>query len=397
VRRIAAVTLTIIVAACQLFRLPALIDVVRNEAPLTGSLQYPPAHVVFAPLTLLADHLNGGNRAELIGFFAWTLLVYAAARLMGPRLSRWREVYAAAALAAGLAAFSAWLVYAPRSIPRFDAGGPDALVFDTHTHSAASRDGRPGFNVAANAAWHQRAGFHAAFLTDHNVYGAAPQWRLERDSSAVRMLDGEELSLRGLHLIVLGNTSRISNAPWNDHWDSTLALIGMLARSPDRPYLIASLPEYYRYHWGEDISRLVAAGVEGFEIWTTSPKGMEIPDSARREVVERAVLQGNRLFGATDMHGIGHTATVWNVIVLPGWQAMTDSAITASLIGAFRSGTGHHTVIARRRYLPHSKAGSLLAIPLGILTVLRTASIPHALSLIAWIWIVSLLMNRPRH
>lgn len=384
-RRTVAVTLIAIVVACQVFDLSPLVDVVRNQPPDAGVLRYPLAHVLFAPLSLPADLLNGGSRAELIGFFGWALVGYALARLASRRVSRWRETLYATVFLLSLAAFSAWLVYLPRAIPRFDAGHPDALVFDVHSHSSASRDGRPGFSAAANAAWHGRAGFHAAFLTDHNAFGAAREWRAEREAGAVRLLDGEELSLRGLHLIVLGNREAISNAPWNDSWDSTLMLVRRLAASADRPYLIASLPEYWKHQWGTNIARMVEAGVEGFEIWTTSPKGMEIPDSSRREVAARAVVEGRGLFGATDMHGIGHTAAVWNVASLPGWRSLSDSALTAALIQSFRGESPRHAVVALRRHLPDSKAGSLFAIPLGLLTSLRAASAAHALSLIGWL------------
>lgn len=402
-----ALILTAVVMLGQLLKLPALVDVISATTPEQVVLRYPVAHVVFAPLALPADWLNGGNRAELLGFFVWALLLYAVARALSPRRSRWRETLFATAMVLALVAFSLWLVYLPRSIPRLVAASDSTLIFDIHTHSSASRDGRPGFGVAANARWHARAGFHAAFLTDHNVYGDAVQWRRERDSAAVRLLDGEELSLRGLHVIVLGNTGRINNEPWNDTWEGTLALLSAIGSGPPatgcrlpaagcRPYLIASLPEYYRYHWGPDIGRIVEAGIEGFEIWTTSPKGMEIPDSARQDVIERARLERLGLFGATDMHGIGHTATVWNIVSLPGWRGVDDGALTSHLLAAFRDGDSSHRVIAMRRWMPESKAGSLFAVPLGLLTALRTASRAHAAALLLWIWVPALWMTRRR-
>lgn len=401
-QRRTALGLTAAVVLAQLLRLPALVVVEAGTSPESLSLSYPVAHIVFAPLTLLADWLNGGSRAELAGFFGWAIIAWIAARavLRGP-VSRYREALYAAAFVLSLVAFSLWLVYLPRSIPRLVAQSDRMLIFDIHSHTSESRDGRAGFGIAANARWHERAGFHAAFITDHNVFGAVNQWRLERDASSIRLLNGEELSLRGLHVIVLGNHERINNEPWNDAWDSTLQLLRAIAGRSEHqavvgtPYLIASLPEYYRHHWGPDIGRIVEAGIEGFEIWTTSPKGMEIPDAARQDVIERARLERLGLFGATDMHGIGHTASVWNVTAVGGWRAMNDSALTNALIAGFRSNTVHN-VVALRRYIPQSRAGSLFAVPLGVLTTLRTASFAHSGALLLWIWVPALWMTRRR-
>lgn len=387
-RRRIPLALTAVLLSAQIFRLPALLDVAAGTAPDSVALHYPLGHLLFAPVTLLADWLNGGSRAELIGFLLWALLAYAVLRLVAVRLSLWRETLYAAAFVLGLIAFVAWVVYLPRTIPRLQASSDDALIFDVHSHTSSSRDGRGGFGVAASARWHERAGFHAAFVTDHNVMSDWQQWSRERPARAVRLLPGEELSLRGLHVVVLGNRTRIDNEPWNDDWDSTLALLTRLTSSPSHPYLIASLPEYWRHHWGPDIGAMVAAGIEGFEIWTTSPKAMEVPDSARREVIARAMLERRGLFGATDMHGIGHTATVWNVAREPGWRALNDTTLTDVLITRFRSGGERHRVIAMRRWLPQSRAGSLLAVPLGMLTALRTASVYHAAALLFWIWLV---------
>lgn len=390
-RRRVALGLTAVVVAAQLFRQPALMNVVSGQEPAAVSLTYPIAHIVFAPVTVPADWINAGSRAELAGFFAWALAGYLVARLMGVRRSLWRESVYFVAFVLGLLAFSAWLVFLPRSIPRLVAPADSTLIFDAHSHSSASRDGRRGFGAAANAGWHARAGFHAAFLTDHNQYGAARQWRTDRPAGAVRLLDGEELSLRDMHLIVLGNTQRINNEPWNDSWDSTLMLVRQLAAAPERPYLVASLPEYWKHRWGTDIGVMVEAGIEGFEIWTTSPKAMEVPDPVRREVIARATVERLGMFGATDMHGIGHTASVWNVASVPGWHSLGDSALTQRLVDGFRERAGSaHDVVALRRWLPQSKAGSLFAVPLGLLTALRTMSPGHAAALLVWIWLLAL-------
>ena len=404
------------VLLAQLARRSPLIDVVSGASPSDVHLAYPVWHFVFAPFTLLADWLNGGGTADLKGFGAWAVVAYVVARLVAtapprerPReRSLPREALGAVVFAACVAAFIAWVAYLPRPIPRLVADDPDLLVFDVHSHTSTSHDGRRGFVAAANAAWHARAGFDAAFVTDHNRFGRLRSMGVPGRSS--RLLNGEELSLYGLHLIVLGNTREIDNHGYNASWDSTAALIRHLSDSStlfspqpstpsslQPPFLVASLPEYWRNHWGADLGDLVRWGVGGFEIWTTSPRAMDLTPDARRSVIAQARFHRLTLFGATDMHGLGNTATVWNVARLPGWRAMSDSALTAALLATFRArGADANQVIALSRWMPSSRLGQAVAVPVNAALVLASASLPHAVALVGWIWLVVLPLKRKK-
>ncbi len=409
--------LSAIILLAQLARLSPLMDVVSGQGPTDARLVYPFTHVLFAPFTLTADWLNGGGAQDLKGFLLWAAVVYVLARLMASAAKgqpardptgaagqvrsagapAWRrETAAAAAFILGLAAFIAYVAYAPRPIPRLVVADAELLILDVHSHTALSHDGRRGFGGAENAAWHARAGFDAAFVTDHNVFGAAKQWRIDAPARPPRLLDGEELSLFGLHLVVLGNLEAIDNAGYTGSWDSTGALIRHLA-SPDTlhptpytPFLVASLPEYWRSHWGPDIADLVRWGVGGFEIWTVSPRAMDLPEPMRRAVIARCRLGRLTMFGATDMHGLGNTASVWNLTRLPGWRAMGDPALTAALLATFRArGAEANRVIALRRWMPASRLGRALAVPVNAAWQLRATSPGHAVALLGWVWLVA--------
>jgi len=381
------------VAAAQLFPLRPLVDVVTWAAPASAQVTYPFLHVALAPLTLLADWLNGGSRRDLVGFAVWAVLVYVLVRLAvrraPPGRRAVREVaYAVLGLLA-LAAFVASGYWLPRPIPRLVATEPDLLVLDVHSHTALSHDGRRGFGATQNAWWHGRAGFDAAFITDHNIFGAAKIWRTDAAGRRPRLLDGEELSLSALHLLVVGNAGGIDSRPYDTSWDSTGALIRRL--HADSLYLIASLPEYWEHHWGAPLGELTAWGVDGFEIWTESPRAMDIPPADRRAVIARCRLENRAMFGATDMHGFGNAATVWNLVQLPGWRSPNDTALARSLVARLRTGGSAATqVVALRRWLPETRLGSAFSVPINLALLLRTASRPHALAVLAWIWAVAL-------
>lgn len=395
-----------LVLLAQLLHRSPLVVVDEGRSPADVSLAWPILHVVLTPFTLIADWLNGGGTGDLIGFAAWSLLLYFLWRLFAePPRRAGRELAGAALFLLGFGAFIWWGARWSRPIPRLVAADSTLIVFDTHSHTSASHDGRPEFGAAANARWHLLAGFDAAFVTDHNVFGAARRWQVDRAGRPPRLLDGEELSLSGLHMVVLGNDAAIANKPWDASFDSSLALlrtwrgppVGRDSTAAFHPFLVASLPEYWRHHWGPDLGRIVTAGTEGIEIWTTSPRAMDFPPHRRREVIARGRSLGLALLGATDMHGLGYSASVWNVLPLPGWRALSDSALTRALIEALRARPGDVRVIAMQRRLAPTRGAQMAGAPLGIFEVLRSASRAHAVALLLWIWAPALLLRGRRH
>jgi len=386
--------LPLLLSACvvvgQIFSLNPLIDVVTGLPPGTARLTYPASHVLLAPLTLLADWLNGGSRRDLIGFAAWILVAYVLVRLAvrRPAGRAAREALYAGAFLLALGAFVGWGYWLQRPIPRLVATDPDAMVLDVHSHTALSHDGRRGFGAAQNSAWHARAGFDVAFVTDHNAFGAAKAWRLEEPLRRPRLLDGEEISLAGIHVLALGITHVIPYRPYDASWDSTGALIRRL--HADSIFLVPTLPEDWRRHTGEEFGQLSEWGVDGFEIWTAAPQAMDLPPAGRRTVIGWSRLENKPVFGSTDMHGFGNAATVWNVVRLPGWRALGDTALSRAILAQLRTGgVTANQVLALRRWLPESRLGSAFDLPINAALLLRTASRPHAVALLAWIWILA--------
>jgi hypothetical protein len=411
--------LSLCVVVGQLLHLAPLVDAVSGATPSDVRLVYPAAHVVFAPFTLVADWLNGSPARELEGFAAWVLAAFALARLASRRLPRggalrrgMREGAIAAAFLAALALFVAWGALLPRPIPRLVTSDPDLLIFDTHSHTDASHDGRPGFDAAANARWHASAGYAAAFVTDHNTTRAIRAWGAHPGDGAL-LLPGIELSLSGLHLVVLGTDEEIPNTPYRDSWVATGTLIRALAERgvprpdtiPSRPrsaggpapFLVASLPEYWEHHWGSDLDTLVAWGVGGLELWTTAPRAMDLPPSARRAVIARARREGLALLAATDMHGLGYAATAWNVTRIRGWRRLAARPLAAVLVAKLRrEGPAASWTVVTRRWLPETGLDVVGAVPVNLALLLRTASRAHGAALLGWIWSCAFLLSLRR-
>jgi hypothetical protein len=392
-----AVALSLCVVVAQLLSVAPLVDVVTWTTPDTARIAYPITHVLLAPLTLVADWLNGGSRRDLIGFALWALVGYVLVRLAvrRPDGRATREAWYALVFLVAVAGFAGWGYWLPRPIPRLVPASSDLLVMDVHSHTALSHDGRPGFDAARNAAWHARAGFDVAFVTDHNTGGAARAWRLEVPAGLPRLLDGEEISLSGIHVLALGTTGVIANRPYDASWDSTGALIRRL--HADSLFLVPTLPEDWRRHTGVEFGQLSEWGADAFEVWTSSPQAMELPPSGRRTVISWSRLENRPMLGSTDMHGYGYAATVWNLVRLPGWRTLGDAALQRAILGRLRSGgAAANQVVALRRWLPDTRLGSATVVPVNLVLLLRTASRPHALALLGWIWIAAAVNLRRR-
>ncbi len=195
-------------------------------------------------------------------------------------------------------------VLLPRPVPRLVAADSTLTVIDYHAHTAASHDGRRGWTPAGLAAWHAAQGFGASYVTDHNVVfsGAA--------DTPVRLLPGVEWSVYDQHIIALGAVAPVDRAAFSRDTRSMLTLFAELHRQG--AIGIASLPEYWRNHWG-DLDAFVAAGVDGFEIVTCAPKAIGFPAAARERVLALAEAHDLLVVGASDNHGWGKVTCVWNL------------------------------------------------------------------------------------
>ena len=194
---------------------------------------------------------------------------------------------------------------------------------------------------------------------------------------------------------MLGTQRRIDNAPANQSWNSTLALIRALRGEPT-VFLVASLPEYWRNHWGTDLRDLVLAGVQGFEVWTSSPRAMEIPPRDRALVMARARALNLPVLGATDMHGIGRTASVWNVMLLNGWRDMSPDTLQAAIISRLGGGYRSNFVVVLGRWVPETALGRAFSAPVNVALLAGRGSMFHGLAWIGWIWTVTLVSRRIR-
>jgi hypothetical protein len=348
-----------------------LTDPVHGAAPAELYLSTPFLYALLAPLFTLWDGISMLGMSRLRGFLIGCALLYAVWRAVRAlvRGTSWRREIAV--LAVSLALFVAFVVGGAlwqRPMLALAGAAPDDVVVDYHSHTNRSRDVRKSlvrdFDATANLRWHDRAGFDAVFLTDHNEIHEPATGGADAsgDASTPCACPGTEVSAWDAHIILLGRTPPVSRDAHARSLDGLLTLLE-LSDSAYGALSIASLPEYRRSHWHR-LERLVASGLDGFEIVNAAPKANELPRQERDSVIALAGRSRRLLVGVSDIHGWGATSMVWNLVRLPGWRDRAESPCGA-LLARLRTDAGSNRIIERHRLRADAGWPSWLT-PIGV-------------------------------
>jgi hypothetical protein len=267
---------------------------------------------------------------------------------------------------------------------------PDQVVVDFHTHTNVSHDVRDtwmrGFNREANRRWHARAGFDAAFITDHNVVNRESRVT-SRELRLVTLCPGIEVSAWRAHVVLLGDTAEVDRTLYNGSLEQLLTLL----QTSERAYgslSVASLPEYRRNHW-DRLALLIDSGLDGFEVVNASPKANEITRAERDSVIRLARARNRFVVGVSDSHGWGATSMVWNLVRKP-----SGPDICRGILDELRKGFGSVRIIERHRLRPDAWWPMWLT-PVGVVwETWRSSGWSLAGSWIIWIWAGALLRWR---
>lgn len=368
----------------QLFPLSPLVDALEGGAFYDAALVLPAGYVLSAPWSAAADLLTFSSKTQAVAWLAW---LFGGYWLCAPL----REPRRAARAAAGFIAhcglvllFLAWALLSSRPMARLELADPDHLAMDLHSHSACSHDGRRSFGPAANARWHEAAGFHAGFLTDHNKEGCARRYAAV---PGYRALGGVELSLHGAHVLALSPHSVV---PVERYQAGQAGLEAFLREAGPRwgALAVLSLPEYWKHHWDRLDSLAAAMGREGgLEVVNGSPKALEFPAALRGAAVAIARRRGLFLACATDNHGWSRAPYCWNVAALEGWRSLERAPLEAALMARMRSAGPDALRIAARRRVETSGGWRVILDPVVGLTVLvRTLSPAAAAASLVWLF-----------
>lgn len=406
-RLLAPAVLILAVLGARLAGAPALTDPVLRAPPHSIHLVIPPLYLLLAPVFTIWDGVSMLSMTRLRGF-----LQGLAGLFVLWRLGRWwvrrsfsrppvipttwfNEIRALLLATVALLVFVA--VGALWHRPMLSLSGvPSGMrVVDFHSHTNISHDVRGtlmrGFDAEANRRWHRRAGFDAVFLTDHNVVSHEPRVPSRERAGAVTVTcPGTEVSAWRAHIVLLGDTLQIPRDPSARNLDGLLALL-RVSDSAYHALSVASLPEYRRNHWSQ-LDRLIAAGLDGFEVVNASPAANEISRVDRDSVIALARAHNRFVVGVSDSHGWGATSMVWNLVAVPS----NTTELCSSVLGQLRLGFPAVRIVERHR-LRADDPWPIWLTPVGVLwETWRSMGWPLTISWIGWtlLWMWWRVRNR---
>ena len=399
--------LTLVLLASRVSVVPPLSDPLGGHLPDSLRLSVPTLYLLLAPLFTLWDGISMLSMSRLHGFLVGLAGLYLIGRIvrhirMRPPLKSWRtwgrEIGVLLLSLGGLLAFIVAGAIWHRPMLSLTGVPWGYQVADFHSHTAASHDvgdtWMSGYDLAANLRWHGRAGFNVVFITDHNVVSRESREASResgvgsRGSAGPTPCPGLEVSAWRAHIVLLGDTLPIDRAPYGG-----LAGLLTLLRTSDSSYgsrSLASLPEYRRNHW-ERLDTLIEAGLDGFEIVNASPKANELTRPERDRVIDLARKNDLFVVGVSDSHGWGATSMVWNLVRVP--HAHSRQTLCTAILARLDQGFPGAQIIERHRLRPDDPWPMWLT-PLGVVwETWRSMGRPLALSWLAWIWVVTGLLN----
>jgi hypothetical protein len=366
--------------------------------PVSGMrLVYSDPHIWGAPWFDLLDALSILTLSQHWAVLGTVLLTHLGVRLW--RLIRRhrpfrpiRELLLVVASIAGLLLVYATAILVPRPMAKLVVFDRNTLVLDVHAHTMYSHDGRPGFTPAWRREWSEKAGYHAAYITDHLSYRTWDDaFRGMRETMALnpRHAGGGFVALRGLELRSGGqHVNVLSMSPADSVWvkDGDHLVGAMRLASDGLPAVVVhTIPSDLRRVAGPADDSLPRA--TAIEINDGAPRGLEQALRDHDRIVRIADSLDLALVAASNHHGWGNTAVAWTLVHLPGWQRLTPDSLALAIEAKLRTERRRATRVVERRTPEIQKGPGLLLLgPLLLYELNATLSPSQRLSWICWIW-----------
>lgn len=261
----------------------------------------------------------------------------------------------------------------------------DWVLVTTHAHTEFSHDGM--MSQERLLKWHQRNGFDAFFITDHNNHKQTLEfvnmrWNKELPGEPV-VFCGEEFSGSN-HLSLLGLKSDFKTKGLSDSAVVAKARV-------DGAAVLAN-------HWFDGEHKTLEyyreLGVDGFEIENTATD-----KRYNREVYQRikSFCERNGLImnGGLDFHGYGSACTLWNAFEIPGWKSFDNRAKEEAILNVIKTRDQSKLKVLLLNDRPYYERENLfLYTPVTLLNYFRTLTIWQVSSWIFWIFLFVFLRNK---
>lgn len=277
------------------------------------------------------------------------------------------------------------IIFVPLPNDRIVNKTTDWVLVTTHSHTEFSHDGL--ISQEGLLKWHQRSGFDAFFITEHNNHNRTLEFvnsRLNRNLAGEPVVFcGEEFSGSN-HLSLLGLKTDFSTKGLPD------SVVVAKARSEGAVVLVN--------HWFDGERKTLEyyrdLGVDGFEIENTASD-----KRYNREVYRRikTFCENNGLImnGGLDFHGYGSACTLWNAFKITGWKNLDDQAKEEAILNSIRTRDQNKLKILLLNDRPYYDKENLLFSPVVTsFNYFRTLNFLQVISWVCWIFLLAFVYNR---
>jgi hypothetical protein len=284
-------------------------------------------------------------------------------------------------------AFFVVMIFIPLPTDKIVNNNTDQVLVTTHTHTEFSHDGL--ISQEGLLKWHQRNGFDAFFITDHNNHLQTLEfvnmrWNKELPGEPL-VFCGEEFSGSN-HLSLLGLKSDFKTKGLPD------SVVVAKARSEGAAIIVN--------HWFDGERKSLEyyrdLGVDGFEIENTATD-----KRYNREVYQRiksfCETNGLIMIGGLDFHGYGSACTLWNAFEIHGWKNMDSQAKEEAILNIIKTRDQSKLKVLLLNDRPYYERKNLFLHTLVTLfTYFRTLTILQVLSWIFWIFLFVFMRNKSK-
>ena len=261
------------------------------------------------------------------------------------------------------------------------------VLVTTHSHTDYSHDGL--ITEQELKEWHDRNGFDAFFITDHNNHSRTLEFvkaqLAHQPSNGPEVFAGEEFSGSN-HLSLLGLKREFRTKGFNDataiqqtRVDSGAVIVNHWFDGEHQSM------EYYR-----DL------GVDGFEIENTATD-KRYDRKLYQRIREFCMTNHLIMLGGLDYHGYGSACSIWNAFEVPDWKNLDARAKEVAILKILktRDQSKLRILLYNDRTYYDSK-NLLFGPPLTILNYFRTLNFLQVLSWIGWILLFAFIKVRIR-
>ena len=390
--KVPAIIIALIVVVSILFHYTIHIENALTLQPASEfGIRISFCRILFEPVLGLLLFFNRSFYAltELRFLLFWVLVVYAVYSLTKSFLVKERQLrrkYIVGQLVNIPIILGLWfavfvvIIFIPLPNNTIANHSSDKILVTTHSHTDFSHDGL--ISEENLWKWHQRNGYDAFFITDHNNHSRTLDFvQAQRDHKfpgEPLVMCGEEFSGSN-HLSLLGLRERFLTKGCSDSTVIQLAHAGNGAVIVNHWFdgEHKSL-EYYRN-----------LGVDGYEI-ENSATDLSYDRKVYHRIKDFCEHNNLVMNGGLDFHGYGNACSLWNAFEIPGWHNLDPASKEEAILKIIKSCDQSKLQVLLYKDRPYYTKKYLYLSPLfTFFNYFRTLNFYQVFSWILWILIVA--------